>query len=302
MKEDTASGLPQLTQEIPQNERARRLRETYRRIISQHQLMAVGLSVLFFFGIISLFPQVFATHDPYEIIVVEKHQPPSKDHWFGTDDLGRDIYSRVIYGMRLSLTAGILVVSGALVLGGLVGIVAGYRGGRTDDLIMRVADLFLAFPALIMAMAVVTVLGAGLRNAMLALIIVWWPQYARLARSLVLSVKEDLLVEAAIAVGAGETRIILRHILPNIFPPIFVKATLDLGQAILVTAALSFLGIGARPPEPELGAMVTGGRGYLLTSWWYSTFPGIVIFIAVLAVNFVGDGLRDLLDPRLRKI
>ncbi|MGQ0570242.1 MAG: ABC transporter permease [Armatimonadota bacterium] len=281
-------------------QQARSLRKRWRRVL-RHQLMLLGAVILLAFATIAAIPSVFATHDPFQISIDQKHQPPSASHWFGTDELGRDVYSRVIYGIRLSLTAGFVVVAGSLVLGTLVGIYAGYRGGFVDDVLMRMADVFLAFPGLVMAMAFVAALGPSLRNAMLALLIIWWPQYSRLARGQVLALRHSPFVEAALAIGIPDRRILFRHILPNIFGPIFVKGTLDLGHAVLVTAGLSFLGLGARPPEPELGALVTVGRSYLLTSWWYSTFPGFAIFLAVLAVNLVGDGLRDLLDPTLRQ-
>jgi peptide/nickel transport system permease protein len=253
------------------------------------------------FVVIVLFPSLFATHDPFIISAGEIHAPPSSENWFGTDELGRDVYSRVIYGVRISLGSGLFVVLGALVIGAVVGTYAGYRGGGIDNALMRIADVFLAFPGLVMAMAFVAALGPGLRNAMLALIIIWWPQYARLVRGQVLVLKEFPYVEAARATGARDIRILVRHMLPNFFAPLFVKGTLDVGHAILLTAGLSFLGLGAQPPTPELGAMVTTGRLHILTSWWYSTFPGLAIFIAVLAVNLVGDGLRDLLDPTLRR-
>jgi peptide/nickel transport system permease protein len=285
---------------VQSQDRLLALRRRLRRIL-QHQLLVAGSAMLVVLVVVALFPATFATHGPFNIIAGNKHFPPSAAHFFGTDELGRDIYSRVVYGLRLSLSAGFFVVLGAVTLGTLLGIYAGYRGGTTDNLIMRASDVFLAFPGLVMAMAFVAALGPGLRNAMLALTIIWWPQYARLARGQVLMVKNVPYVEAAQATGAGDVRILVRHILPNIFAPIFIKATLDLGHAILVTATLSFLGLGARPPDPELGAMVTAGRTHLLTSWWYSTFPGLAIFMAVLAINLIGDGLRDLLDPALRK-
>ena len=277
----------------------RGLTRSLRRILHQ-KLLVLGSTVWLLLFLIIVFPHEFATHDPLLISTSNKHEPPSTENWFGTDELGRDVYSRVIFGMRPSFTAGLVVVGGALFVGTLMGTVAGYRGGFTDDFIMRISDIFLAFPSLIMAMTVTAVLGPGLQNAMLALIVVWWPQYARLSRGLVVSVKHSLFVEAAKSIGASEGRVLFRHLLPNIITPIFVKGTLDLGQAILLTAALSFLGLGVQPPDPELGSMVTAGRNFIVTSWWYSTFPGLIIFIAVLAINLVGDGLRDILDPVLK--
>lgn len=271
-----------------------------RRVRQNPLLIAGGIMVVAITIVIS-FPGVFATHDTLKIGAGGFFESPSREHWFGTDELGRDIYSRVVYGARLSLTAGLFVVLGAAALGTVVGTYAGFRGGVTDNLLMRTADVFLAFPGLVMAMAFVAALGPGLRNALFALILIWWPQYARLVRGLVLVLKELPYVEAARASGAQDGRILFRHMLPNFVAPLFVKSTLDIGHAILLTAGLSFLGLGAQPPMPELGAMVTAGRLHILTAWWYSTMPGLTIFVAVLAINLVGDGLRDLLDPSLRR-
>lgn len=285
---------------IPVHRRGRSVQHFVGRL-SQHPLLVVGLCIALVLVVIALFPTVFSPYDPLAIAAQNKLLPPSAEHWFGTDELGRDVLSRVIHGLRISLSAGFLVVLGAAVTGTLYGIYAGFRGGRVDNILMRIADVFLAFPGLVMAMAFVAALGPGLDHAMLALVVIWWPQYARLSRGQVLTVKHSLYVEAARSTGTGDGGLLFRHILPNIFAPIYIKATLDLGQAVLLTATLSFLGLGATPPNPELGAMVTAGRSYLLTAWWYSTFPGLTIFVAVIAINLIGDGLRDLLDPQLRK-
>lgn len=270
------------------------------RFLSRHPLTAISSSALGIILAVALLPSLFATHLPLEMNVEEAFAPPSRAHFFGTDELGRDIYSRVIYGVRLSLGAGLGVVLLSLLIGTPVGIFTGFRGGRADTLLMRIADLFIAFPGLIMAMAIVAVLGRNLTNAMMALAITWWPQYARLARGQTLAITPLPFIEASRALGAGENHILRRHVLPNIASPIVIKGTLDVGLAILLTSALSFLGLGAQPPSPELGAMVTAGRIHLLTAWWYATMPGLMIFAIVLSLNLLGDGLRDLLDPTLR--
>lgn len=260
----------------------------------------VGVAMLVLLTAAALFPQLFASHDPYAINANIRLLPPSSDHLFGTDELGRDVYSRVIHGIGISLGSALLVVSVSSVAGTLVGLMAGYFGGLADDAAMRVADVFIAFPALIMAMGIVSFIGPGLTNAMLALMVIWWPQYARLARGQVVSEKVKLYVDAARTIGCTDMRILLRHILPNSWVPLLIKGTLDIGVAVLLTASLSFLGLGAKPPTPELGALVTQGREHLLNAWWYSTFPGLAMFLAVFSFNLVGDGLRDTLDPALR--
>jgi peptide/nickel transport system permease protein len=224
--------------------------------------------------------------------------PPSREHLFGTDWLGRDVFSRVILGARIALEVSVLVVSLAILVGVPLGAVAGYRRGWADGLIMRVTDLFLAFPPLLLAMAIVAALGPGLENAALALVISWWPWYARLARGLAVSLREWPFVVAARAMGIRERTIVLRHIVPNSLGPIVVQATIDLGTVILAAGSLAFIGLGARPPAPDWGLMVAEGRQYLLEQWWLSTFPGLAIFVAVLAFNLVGDVLLRLLDPR----
>ncbi len=249
---------------------------------------------------IAVVPQWFATHDPLGFNIGQRLQPPSAAAWFGTDELGRDLYSRVIHGIRLSLSASLGIVVLTALVGIPVGIVAGYLGRGFDLVLMRIADMFIAFPSLIMAMAIVTVLGPGLRNSMIALALVWWPQYARLARGQVLQLRELPYVEAAAALGARSGRIMARHLLPNAFTPIAVKMSLDVSVAILATASFSFLGLGAAPPSPELGSLVTQGRNYFLQAWWYTTLPGVAILLVSLAFIVLADDLRDLLDPSLR--
>ncbi|MDR7419610.1 MAG: ABC transporter permease [Armatimonadota bacterium] len=249
--------------------------------------------------IVAAAPGLFAGFDPLAVDGSRRLATPSAVHPFGTDELGRDMLSRVIHGARLSVSSGFFAVLIATVLGGALGLVAGYAGGGLDEVMMRVADIFLAFPALVMAMAVVAALGPSLVNALLALAIVWWPQYTRLVRISVVAAKEQTYVEAARAAGVPERRIMLRHVLPNIVSPVIVKMTLDVGTAILLTAALSFLGLGAQPPTPEWGSMITTGRNYMLEYWWYPTFPGAAIFLTALGFNLLGDGVRDWLDPRM---
>lgn len=269
-------------------------------LMRRHPVPTVGFIVIVVLAAISAVPSVFATSNPFTQHVEIALARPSRHHFFGTDELGRDIYSRVIYGLRLTLLSGFSVVAISAVLGGFLGLVAGLRGGIVDGLIMRLADMFLSFPALIMAIAIVSFLGRNLVNAMIAISLIWWPQYTRLLRGQVLAVRELPYIEAARSLGARRRRIIFRYILPNTLVPVLIKASVDFSYAILITSSLSFLGVGAQPPSPELGAMVTDGRVYLLTSWWYSTFPSLAIFIAVLSLNLVSDGIRDLLDPAVQ--
>jgi peptide/nickel transport system permease protein len=224
-------------------------------------------------------------------------EPPSSEHWFGTDELGRDILSRVIYGARVSLPLALLLVSLSMLIGSVLGALAGYFRSWVDGLVMRTADLVFAFPAIILAMVVTAVLGRGLTNAVLALVVVAWPGYARVVRSLVLSIGESDYVYATRLLGASSRRALFKDVLPNVAGPVLVLATLDLGNAILLLSALSFLGLGAQPPTAEWGSMVATGTQYF-QNWWLGTFPGLAIFTAVLAFNFLGDSLRDVLDPQ----
>lgn len=260
----------------------------------------VSLLVCLVAIVAALFPGLFATDDPFALAMGQRLKSPSPEAWFGTDELGRDLFSRVMHGVRLSLGSALGVVLLTALVGIPIGILAGYLGGWVDTALMRLADMFIAFPSLIMAMAIVTVLGPGLTNAMIALALVWWPQYARLARGQVLQLREMQYVEAAGALGATSGRIMSRHLLPNSLTPLAVKMSLDVSVAILTTASFSFLGLGAAPPSPELGSLVTQGRNYFLQAWWYTTMPGAVILLISLAFNVIADDLRDLLDPSLR--
>jgi peptide/nickel transport system permease protein len=223
---------------------------------------------------------------------------PSSEHIFGTDRLGRDMLSRVIVGARPALIVPIGVVAFAVLLGAPLGAIAGYKGGWVDEVIMRITDLFLAFPSLLLAMAIVLALGRGLGSAAIALVISWWPWYTRLVRGVTISLRQRYFVEAAQAIGVSDWVIILRHILPNTISPILVQATVDMGTVILAMGGLAFLGLGTQPPNPDWGLMVSDGRTYILNQWWIATFPGLAIFIVVLAFNLLGDTLRDIFDPR----
>jgi peptide/nickel transport system permease protein len=223
---------------------------------------------------------------------------PSAKHWFGTDEVGRDVFTRVLYGTRISLRIAALVILFSLAVGVPLGIAAGYFGGFVDNLLMRITDVFLAFPALLLALALASVLSPSVSNATLAIAVTWWPWYARLARGQAASVAGRPFIESCRALGISPWRTLLRHVLPNSVTPVIVQASLDVGGVILTAAALSFLGLGAQDPTPEWGLMVSEGQAYFTTQWWLVTFPGVAILLAALAFNLVGDGLRDRLDPR----
>ncbi|HDZ23402.1 MAG TPA: ABC transporter permease [Desulfobacteraceae bacterium] len=230
----------------------------------------------------------------------ERLKAPSIRHPLGTDNLGRDLMSRIVYGARVSIKAAIIVVLIVMGFGVPLGLIAGYFGGKIDELIMRFADMILAFPSLLLAIAIVASTGPSLLNALIAISIPWWPWYTRLVRGQVISLKEMQFVESAKAVGASSSRIMFRHILPNCLSPIIVQGTLDMGYIILCLASLGFLGLGTQPPTADWGVMVNDGREFFLTQWWISTFSGAAIFITVLAFNLVGDGLREAMDPKIR--
>ena len=269
----------------------------WRRLGRNRLAMAGGIALIGFLVLAALAP-VLAPYDPLEQALYNRLSPPSLSHPFGTDDFGRDILSRVIYGSRISLRIGVVAVVIALVIGAAIGLVAGYWGGVLDQVLMRAMDLLLAFPSILLAIGIVAVLGPGLENAMLAIGIVAVPQYARLVRASALSVREMDYVQAARALGAGDMRILFVAVLPNCLTPLIVQATLGLATAILDAAGLSFLGLGAQPPTPEWGAMLSQGRELIMRAPWVLTFPGLAIFGMVLAFNLFGDGLRDALDPK----
>jgi len=262
----------------------------------RHPLAIAGLVIAGAWIFIAVFAPWIAPHDPLAQSA-SSFVPPSWGHFFGTDELGRDVFSRVLYGARLSIPLALLLVCAALLIGGTLGAVAGYFGGIVDGFVMRSADLVFAFPAIILAMVVTAALGPSVRNAVLALVVVSWPSYARVVRGLVLSVGEAEYVQSARLLGKSARRTLVRDILPNVFGPVLVLATLDLGNAVLLLSGLSFLGLGAQPPQPEWGAGVAEGTQYF-QYWWIGTFPGLAIFTVVLAFNFLGDSLRDALDPQ----
>ena len=273
---------------------------TIRRFLRNNPLALLGILIFLAWILISIFAPAIAPYAPLQQDIVNRLQGPSGTHWFGTDQLGRDVFSRVLYGGRLSLPAGVSVVIVAGIIGTIIGALAGYIGGWFDELTMRLTEVFMAFPTIILAMAVAAALGPSLVNAVVAMVVVWWPNYARVVRSLVLGVKSQEYVEAAHATGVGNSRILWRTVLPNCLGPAVVLATIDLGNAILVFAGLSFLGLGPEPSSPEWGRMVADGIEYF-DQWWMSAFPGLAIFSVVMAFNFIGDGVRDAMDPRLRK-
>ena len=267
-----------------------RIRPVWRR-----PLAIAGAVIALMWLVVATFAPLIAPYDPLAQTFTTL-QPPSLDHPFGTDELGRDVLSRVIYGARVSIPLALLLVFLAATIGGVLGAIAGYFRGLADGTVMRVTDLVFAFPAIILAMVVTAVLGRGLRNAVLAIVIVAWPAYARVVRGLVLSIGDSEYVQSARLLGVSSRKTLFRDVLPNVAGPVLVLATLDLGTAILLLAGLSFLGLGAQPPDPEWGSMVATGTQYF-EQWWIGTFPGLAIFTAVVAFNFLGDSLRDFFDP-----
>jgi len=265
-------------------------------------LTVAGLVLIVIFALMAVLAPLIAPSDPLKQVLSTRLKPPSAAHWLGTDQLGRDMLSRIIYGARISLLIGTVVVGLAGSVGTFVGVIAGYAGGWLDEGLMRLTDVFFAFPALILAMAISGALGPSLTNAMIAIAVVSWPVYARLVRGQVLSLREREYVDASRCLGASAGRIIWRHILPNTLAPLMVQASFDMGGAILSAAGLSFIGFGTQPPTAEWGVMISEGRNYIATHPWLSLFPGLSILFTVAAFNLIGDGLRDALDPRLRGI
>lgn len=270
------------------------------RRIFRSPLTVLGLFIVLGILIAALFAPVIATHSPTEVDLVSKLEAPSVEHFFGTDEVGRDIFSRIVYGTRISLRIGLLVVLIAFPVGTILGAIAGYMGGRIDQVIMRITDIFLSFPGIILAMSIAAALGPSIENVMLALAATWWPWYTRIVRSSVLSIKHAEFIEASRALGANPFRILFKEVIPNSIAPATIQASLDLGFVILAAAGLSFIGLGAQPPSPEWGAMLSNSREILREAWWAATFPGIAILLTVLGFNLLGDGLNDLLDPKQR--
>jgi len=266
--------------------------------IANNVLFVFGLALFLLIVFLAIFAPLLAPYDPAKINFPDKLVSPGWAHLMGTDELGRDIFSRVIYGARTSLVIGITVLAFSMVIGVPIGLVSGYFGGRIDTILMRISDVFLAFPPLLLPIAITAALGAGLFNAMMALAISWFPWYARIMRSSVIAIRKELYIDAARAMGVGHFRIMIRHALPNASTPVIVQASMDFGYTILAAASLSFIGIGAKPPAIEWGLMVALSRSKFLDFWWTAAFPGFAIFITVLAVNLIGDGVRDFLDPK----
>lgn len=263
-------------------------------------LAMLGLAIIAFAAILILGAPWLAPYDPNRLDLLHRLAPPSLAHLFGTDEVGRDLLSRIIYGSRVSIPVGLAVVGISMGAGTVLGAFSGLVGGRTDTVIMRIMDVVLSFPSFVMAIALAAALGPDLVNAMLAIAIVRIPFYVRLARGQALALRERPYVKAAISFGARPLTIVRRHIVPNALAPIIVQSTLDIGGAILTASALSFIGLGAQQPTAEWGAMVSNGRDYLLDQWWYPTFPGLAILVTAVGFNLLGDGLRDIFDPRLR--
>ena len=270
--------------------------------LKRDRMAMFGLCILVLVVLAAIFADFIAD---YEKVVIAQNlgdrlQGPSAQYWLGTDEFGRDIFARIVHGTRVSLMVGVLSVAISIIMGGGLGAIAGYYGGKLDNYIMRVMDIFLAVPSILLAIAIVSALGANLMNLMLAIAISSVPTYARVVRASVLTIRDQEFIEAARAIGASDARIIFRHIIPNCLSPVIVQGALGVAGAILSTAGLSFIGLGIQPPEPEWGAMLAGGRQYLRHAWHVTTFPGLTIMITILALNLLGDGLRDALDPRLK--
>jgi peptide/nickel transport system permease protein len=286
------------TQELSAREAESPLQRSLRALLHNRMAM-LGMGVVLFWAVVAIAAPLVSPYDPLIQDVMRRLEAPSGEHLFGTDELGRDVFSRVIYGARLSLPVGVIVIGFSLLVGSLLGAVAAYVGGIPDLLIMRLADITLAFPSIVLALAIAAVLGPSLRNAVIAMIAVWWPEYARLMRGQVLAVKNNEYVTAARSVGVTTFSILFRHIIPNTVAPIIVKASLDVGTAILTIAALSFIGLGVVPPTPEWGSMISSGR-YKFYNWWLTAFPGLAMLTVVMGFNFLGDGVRDAFDPHTR--
>lgn len=271
------------------------------RQLRRNRAAMIGACLLAIEIVVALAAPWVAPYDPYKQQPRVALQAPSREHWFGTDDTGRDLLSRVIYGTRISLRVGLISVGIGGGIGIALGIIAGYRGGFVDNVIMRGMDLLLAFPGILLALAIIAILGPSLFNVMIAVGVSAIPSYTRVARGATLALRDREFVVSARAIGAGDLRITLKYILPNVLPPLIVLATLGIAGAILTAAGLSFIGLGAVPPTPEWGAILTLGRKYINQAWWYTTFPGLAIMVTVLGINMLGDALRDALDPRLRR-
>lgn len=278
-----------------------RFRETWQTLLA-NKLAVVGLIVLTILIFVGIFGEAIAPYGVNDIDIENRLAGPSADHWFGTDNLGRDTFSRILIAARVSLQVGFIAVGFAVVVGVPIGLVAGYYRGSVDSVLMRMMDVLFSFPAILLAIAILAVLGPGIGNAMIAIGLVYTPIFARITRGSVLVVSEEVYIRAARSLGAGDRRIIFRHILPNVMAPIIVQTTLSLAFAILSEAALSYLGLGVQPPNPAWGRMLADGQDYFQQNPWMGIFPGLAILVTVMAFNFVGDGLRDALDPKQKSV
>ncbi len=274
-------------------------RQALRRLLRNHIAM-VGLAIVLVVTAMALFAPWLTPHDPTDINLRNRLQAPNATHWLGTDENGRDILARLMYGARISLLVGLGTVALRALIGITVGLAAGYYGGRVDALLMRITDVFIAFPSLLLALAIIAIWGTGLEKVVLALSIAGWPQFARLVRGEVLSLKERAFVEAGRALGMRSLRLVVRHVLPNALPIIIVYASLNISAPIIAEAALSFLGLGIQSPDISWGTMLSSAQRFMRTAWWLATMPGLAITLTVIGFNLFGDGLRDALDPRMR--
>lgn len=271
-----------------------------REFVATNKLFVLGTTILSVLIVGAIFAPFLTPYSPTEIVMADRLLPPSPDHWMGTDRFGRDLMSRVVFGARTSLAVGFCVTALAVLIGTPIGLLSGYFGGWVDAVLMRISDVFLAFPPLLLPIAITAALGPGLWNAMIALAVSLFPWYARITRGAVLRVRKELYVDAARTMGVGSVRIMVRHVTPNSLTPLIVQASMDFGYAILAAASLSFIGLGVRPPGIEWGLMAAAARAQFLDNWWTALAPGLAIFVTVLAVNLIGDGLRDILDPKQR--
>jgi peptide/nickel transport system permease protein len=289
-----------LLAEAPQSRSQARLTRWYANwlALKRNPLAVSGVIIIFALILMAVFASWIAGQSPYAQLLTARLEPPSMQHWFGTDELGRDIFARIIYGSRITLLIIFLVSVVVLPVGLLIGTLAGYFGGVLDMFLMRITDIFLAFPRLVMALAFAAALGPGIENAVLAISITAWPPYARLARAETMTIRRSDFILATRMQGASALRIIWSHIIPLCLPSVIVRLTLDMAGIILIAAGLGFLGLGAQPPAPEWGLMVSSGRSYLLDQWWVATIPGIAIFVVSFGFNLLGDGLRDVFDPK----
>lgn len=269
-------------------------------LLRRNPLFVLGLLIILGLVLCALLAPLIVSGDPNYIDFKAKHEPPSREHFFGTNVRGQDIFGQVIYGARMSLLIAAFVVTISLLLGVPTGLLAGYYGGRVDEVIMRATDILLAFPPLLLPIALAAALERNLWNGLIAIAISWFPWYTRILRASVLVTKEELYVESARSIGVQDAFILARHVLPNSVSPLVIQASMDMGYAILTVSALSFIGLGAKPTDMEWGRMITSARAEFLDFWWTATFPGLAIFVTVLGFNLIGDGLRDILDPKVR--